>query len=62
MWPGETIFSLGDLSNVDEYLRVLSDLYYPSCELKSRQDHVQAMIKRLQAENELLNDLIDKEL
>lgn len=58
MWTGEIVFSEGDLCNVEEYLRYLSEFSFPSCDLYSRQSHVQAMIKRLESENELLNHLI----
>lgn len=54
MWTDETIFSEGDLNNVDEYLEIVSN-YVDG--LQGRYEHVLNMLTRLQAEKALLEYL-----
>lgn len=59
MWTNETIFSEGDLIDVDFYLAQLNADGYESA--YDRFTHVWNMKKRIEAELKLLEDLKNKE-
>lgn len=54
MWVNETIFSEGDLMDREEYDKFISDEYQGN--FYERLEHVKSMLKRLQAEEKMLEE------